>query len=212
MRIPSGSTDKRLIFVAVDATDLKTREPGLTGFTVYRSRNGGTPVAYTTPTVTELSSANMPGVYALTVDEDTTITAGVDEEDYCVHITHASMAPVTRTVELFRPKLTEGTTVTVAQNGVSLADGAVSAAALATAGGNKIADHVLRRTYANARASSDGDAVVFRSPMGMLSHFVNKWDVVGGNLVLKHEDDTTTFASKALTTDGAALAIVGMDP
>lgn len=61
MRVPSGSTDRVLAFVAVDATDLKTRETGLSSFTVYRSRNGATPVAYTTPTVTELSGANMPG-------------------------------------------------------------------------------------------------------------------------------------------------------
>ena len=31
---------------------------------------------------------------------------------------------------------------------------------------DRIADHVLRRTYANARASSDGDAVNFRSRLG----------------------------------------------
>jgi hypothetical protein len=118
MRIASGRTDAKLSFVAVDATDLKTRETGLTSFTVYRSRNGGTATAYTTPTVTELSSANMPGVYVLTVDEDTTITSGVDEEEYVVHITQASMAPVTRAVELYRPKATEGNTHAVDAGGV----------------------------------------------------------------------------------------------
>jgi hypothetical protein len=121
MRIPSGSTDKKLAFVAVDATDLKTRETGLTGFTVYRSRNGGTATVYTTPTVAELDATNMPGVYVLTVDEDTTLGAGVDEEEYVVHITQASMAPVTRAVELFRVKITQGETVTAA-NGAADAD------------------------------------------------------------------------------------------
>lgn len=117
MRIASGRTDAKLSFVAVDATDLKTRETGLTGFTVYRSRNGGAATAYTTPTVSELSSANMPGVYVLTIDEDTTITSGVDEEEYVVHITCAGMAPVTRAVELFRPKATEGNTLDVSAGG-----------------------------------------------------------------------------------------------
>lgn len=34
MRIPSGVTDQVVYFVAVDSTDLVTRETGLTGFTV----------------------------------------------------------------------------------------------------------------------------------------------------------------------------------
>lgn len=123
MRIPSGKTDVLIYFVAVDATDLKTRETGLSGFTVYRSRNGGAATAYTTPTVAELSAANMPGVYALTVDEDTTIAAGSDSEEYVVHITQAAMAPVTRTIELYRRDTTSGQTLTVTSGGVTLADG-----------------------------------------------------------------------------------------
>jgi len=59
MRIASGSSDRKIAFVALDSTDLKTRLTGLTSFTVYRSRNGGTATLYTTPTVTELSAANM---------------------------------------------------------------------------------------------------------------------------------------------------------
>jgi len=41
MRIPSGTTDQYIYFVALDATDGVTRETGLSSFTVYRSRNGG---------------------------------------------------------------------------------------------------------------------------------------------------------------------------
>jgi hypothetical protein len=107
MRIPSGSIDRYIFFVAVDSVDNKTRELNLTNFTVYRSRDGDTPVAYTTPTVVELSSSNMPGVYALLIDEDTTIDAAHETEEYAVHITQADMAPVTRTVELYRPTLDE---------------------------------------------------------------------------------------------------------
>jgi hypothetical protein len=119
MQIPSGATDRLIFFVAVDATDLKTRETGLTTFTVYRSRNGGAATVYTTPTVAEVSTANMPGVYSLVLDEDTTLTSGHDTEEYCVHITQASMAPVTRVVELYRPKFTEGQTAAMASNAVS---------------------------------------------------------------------------------------------
>lgn len=117
MRIESGATDRELAFVAVDATDLKTRETGLSSFTVYRQRNGGTPAAMTTPTISESSAANMPGVYTLLVDEDTTIGAGHDEEQMVFHITHAGMAPVTITAELYRPKITAGNTLGVESDG-----------------------------------------------------------------------------------------------
>jgi len=111
MRIPSGVTDQYVYFVAVDATDLTTRETGLTGFTVYRSRNGGAATAYTTPTTAELSSSNMPGVYSLLLDEDMTIDSGDDSQELCLHITNTGMAPVTRTVELYRREYTPGATL-----------------------------------------------------------------------------------------------------
>ena len=117
MRIPSGKLDQSIYFVAVDATDLKTRETGLATWTVYRSRNGAAEVAYTTPTVSEIDTTNMPGVYALLVDEDTTIGASSDSEEYCVHITHAGMAPVTRTIELYRRDTTSGRTLDVSTGG-----------------------------------------------------------------------------------------------
>lgn len=101
MRVPSGNTTTRIAFVAVDAADLQTRKTGLTGFTVWRSRNGATPVQYTSPDVTELDATDMPGVYALLLDEDTTIDAGFDSQEMVVHITAAGMAPVTRSIELY---------------------------------------------------------------------------------------------------------------
>ena len=103
MRIPSGVTDQYLYFVALDATDLRTRETGLSSFTVYRSRNGGAAAAYTTPTINETDSVNMPGVYELLLDEDMTIDAGDDSQEVVLHITASGMAPVTRTFELYRP-------------------------------------------------------------------------------------------------------------
>jgi len=119
VRIPSGVTDQVIYFVAVDATDLKTRETGLTSFTVYRARNGGAAVAYTTPTITEVDATNMPGVYSLLLDEDMTIGAGNDSEEVVLHITEAAMAPVTRTFELYRPKITMGNTLDVTAGGTA---------------------------------------------------------------------------------------------
>jgi len=117
MRIASGVTDQVIFFVAVDATDLKTREPALDTFTVYRSRNGGTATVMTTPTVAELDATNMTGVYSLLLDEDMDIDAGDETQEMCFHITHAGMAPVTRTIELYRPKITAGNTLGVESDG-----------------------------------------------------------------------------------------------
>lgn len=139
MRIPSGVTDQVIYFVAVDATDLKTRETGLASFTVYRSRNGGTATAYTTPTITEVSSGNMPGVYKFLLDEDMTIDSGDQSQEVCLHITHAGMAPVTRIFELYRPSVTAGETVGVSSGAVSnvttvngLASGVITATSIAS--------------------------------------------------------------------------------
>ena len=105
MRIPSGVTDQYINFVAVSSTDFSTRLTGLTGFTVYRSRDGGTPVAMTTPTIVELSAGNMPGVYALLCDEDMSMAAGNDSEEMVFDITVATMATVTRSIELYRTNI-----------------------------------------------------------------------------------------------------------
>jgi hypothetical protein len=115
-----------LYFVALDGTDLVTRKTGLTGFTVYRSRKGGAATAMTTPTVIEVDATNMPGVYALLVDEDTTVDSGSDSEEMVLHLTATGMAPVTRTVELYRRDVTSGRSVAVDANGrvdVSLIEG-----------------------------------------------------------------------------------------
>lgn len=117
MRVVSGNTTTYIYFVAVDATDFTTRETGLSSFTVYRSRNGGAAAAMTTPTINETDATNMPGVYELLLDEDMTIDSGDDSQEMAFHITHAGMAPVTRTIEIYRPKITAGVTAAVDGNG-----------------------------------------------------------------------------------------------
>ena len=100
MKIKSGNITTSLPFIAVDATDKETFETGLSSFTVYRSRNGSTPVAMTTPTVTEADATNMPGVYWLLMDEDTTLEEGVYEQTMVFRITHAGMFAVSLAVEI----------------------------------------------------------------------------------------------------------------
>jgi hypothetical protein len=241
MRIPSGVTDQYLYLVAVDATDLKTRETSLSSFTVYRSRNGAAAAAMSSPTVNETDSSNMPGVYELLLDEDMTIGAGNDSEEMVFHITHSGMAPVTRVIELYRPKITAGETLTVSSGAVSTCttnsdmrgtDSAATAAALATVDGivdailadtgtdgvvlaaatcNKIADHILRRTFAEARASSDGSSVIFRSLMGVVAKLTNKISVAGATLSIYSEDDSTVLGQQALTSDSTADPITAAD-
>ncbi len=121
MRMLQGTTDQYVYFVAVDSTDLKTRETGLTTFTVYYSINGGTATAMTTPTVNETDTTNMPGVYELLIDESgmTTLAAGDDTSELCLHITQADMAPVTRVIEIYREETTAGNTLDVTATGAA---------------------------------------------------------------------------------------------
>lgn len=119
MRIPSGVTDQYIYFFAADSTDYVTAETGLSSFTVYRSRNGAAAAAMTTPTINETDTSNMPGVYELLLDEDMTIGTGNDSEEMVFYITHAGMHPVTRTIELYRPKITAGNTLDVTTTGAA---------------------------------------------------------------------------------------------
>src|SRR3990167_4200780 len=90
LRVQSGDITQYIPFVAVDATDLKTRETTATltiaNITVYRQRGDGSVVLWTTPTITEASAANMPGKFNLLLDEDMDITEGKLTEVVTLHI------------------------------------------------------------------------------------------------------------------------------
>lgn len=161
MRFPSGVTDQYIYFVAVDATDFTTRETGLSTFTVYRARNGAAAAAYTTPTIAEVSSANLPGVYSLLLDEDMTIGSGNDSEEVVLHITHAGMAPVTRVFELYRNVVTAGETLGVSSGALqSIANDAITAASIAAnaIGSAEIADGAITAAKI-ATGAIDADAL-----------------------------------------------------
>ena len=121
MRVATGDNSRYLYYVAVDPTDLKTPETGLTSFTVAHSVAGGGDVAWTTPTTAQVDATAAPGLYALLLDEMPAITSGVDEQEVAIIISHASMRTVFRTVELYRPKVTAGETLAVA-SGITTAD------------------------------------------------------------------------------------------
>ena len=129
MRFASGTTDQYVHFMALDSTDFTTPETGLTGFTVYRSRNGAAAAAMTTPTVAEVDATNMAGVYTLLLDEDMTLSAGNETEAMAFYLTQASMAPVVLEIELYRPVGSGGDIL--AANVVQIDGNATSAARLA---------------------------------------------------------------------------------
>lgn len=162
MRIPSGITDQYVYFVAVDASDLKTRETGLSSFTVYRSRNGAAAVAMTTPTINETDASNMPGVYELLVDEDTTIDSGDDSQEMVFHITHAGMAPVTRVIELYRPKITAGETLAVSSGAAAqtITDYGLDHLVSASVAGADVADNSVFARLVSSSATADWDDFV----------------------------------------------------
>ena len=118
MRIPSGVTTRSVYFYAVDSTDFTTPETGLSSFTVYRSRDGGAAAAMTTPTISETSSVNMAGVYEILLDEDMTIAATSDSEEITFHISHAGMAPVVRTIDLYRRTVETNETISATSGAV----------------------------------------------------------------------------------------------
>jgi hypothetical protein len=185
MRIPSGTTDQYIYFVAVDPTDLKTRETGLSSFTVYRSRNGGAAAAYTTPTVNETDTTNMPGVYELLLDEDMTIDSGDSSQEVCLHITHASMAPVTRIFELYRSPVTVGETITVSSGAVSSVTTTATATAVTTVNG--LAAGVITAA-AIATGAIDADALAADAGTEIGTAV---WATAARTLTALDEDSTT---------------------
>lgn len=76
---------------------------------------------------------------------------------------------------------------------------------------NKIADHTIRRTFANARASSDGDAVTFRSLLGAIAKLVNRWNISGSTLTVYAEDDATSIGTQTATGDASAEPITQLN-
>lgn len=74
-----------------------------------------------------------------------------------------------------------------------------------------IADHVLRRSWASAGASSDGDTLSLRSLLGAVAKLVNKVAISGSTLTVYQADDSTSLGTQTLTSDSNAAPITGAD-
>ena len=186
MKYASGTVDQYLYFVALDATDLITRETGLSGFAVKRSRNGSAWTSMTTPTVTEIGD----GVYALLLDEDMTIGAGNLTEEMAFHITHGSMAAVTRTIEVYDA----ASVVDLSTVEDAIADVQTSVDALPTE--TEIATAVLTRAIDSDQAAANAKCLAW-----MIAMSLNMKDITGSTLTVKKTDNLTTFFSQSVVVD-----------
>lgn len=215
MKIPSGVTDQYVYFVAVDSIDYVTRETGLSSFTVYRSRNGGASAAMTTPTINETDSTNMPGVYELLLDEDMTLDSGDQSQAMVFHITATGMAPVTLQIELYRPTVTTGQTITVASgvaeaNAVQISDDATSADNLETACTNYSATRGLSGTALPAVAADGAGGLPISDAGGLdldtMNSNVSAILTDTGALRVKKNTALANFPFPMLNTSGAPTA------
>lgn len=191
MRLASGVSDQYIYFEAQDPYSgvLLT---GLSGFTVHRSRNGNAAAAFTTPTINETDSSNMPGVYELLMDEDMTIDSGDETQEMIISIAQASMKPVRRVIELYRPKITVGETLTVASG--ALGANTVTASSLATDAVAEIVAAVWDETLTGANhnvATSAG-----RRLREISNNVVTSGTAQGGST------NTITLAAGASATNG----------
>lgn len=76
---------------------------------------------------------------------------------------------------------------------------------------NKMADHTIRRSFASAAASSDGDTKSFRSLLGAVAKLVNRIIAASGTLTVYEADDSTALGTQSITTDSSADPITVLD-
>lgn len=85
----------------------------------------------------------------------------------------------------------------------------ITAAALGATERSAIADAILDRDMSTG---ADSGSTTVRTPRQALRFLRNKWDIATGTLTVKKEDDSTTSWTAAMSTDAAAVPIIGSDP
>ena len=188
-----------LIGPFIDDLDGRTAETGL-ALDIEVSKNGQALANKSDVTVpTHDSAGDVEGYYNCELDTTDTGTLGI-----LTIVAHASgFLPIRLDYQIVTANWFD-TMCSTDQLDVNVTN-------IAAAAANKIADHIWRRTFANIRASSDGDSPTFRSGLGLMGKFVNRLYRSGANLLITQENDTTTFGTQAMTTDSGADPITELD-
>ncbi len=115
MRAEHASTYVQCYFLAVDSTDLLSPLTGVSGWSVYWSRNGNAPATQLlSPDIVEIDPDNMPGLYCIRLSDATmTDLDGVDGFDdrtllnveLVLRISSSGMAAVYRSILIYRAEL-----------------------------------------------------------------------------------------------------------
>lgn len=185
------------------ATGAATDADSVPSYRVYEDETG---TAILTGSMAKLDDAGTTGFYS----EQLTLSAANGFEvgkSYTIYIS-ATVATIVGTMShTFQVEAAPATAAAVA----ALPTVTTIWAGITAAAARTIADHVLRRSWASAAASSDGDTLSFRSLLGAVAKLVNKVAVSGSTLTVYKEDDSTSLGTQTLTTDASASPITGAD-
>lgn len=186
MIITNGSTPT-LVFLLVSAEDAVTGIESATAITVQMSQNGGN-FAPAAGSVTEIAG----GWYQIPLSATETNTDGP-------LIVRAS------------GKDSSGEDTFEWRDIHQVQSLAPPAIELDTATLDRIADHVLRRNFASAAASADGDTKQFRSLLGAVAKSVNRVELNERTLNIYEADDTNVLGSQTVAVNNNPPAITGLD-
>lgn len=189
-KIVKGDTPT-VVFLLTDATDNETAETGLSATaSVTISKDGGS-FAAVTNSVAEIGS----GWYKVALTATETNTAGpliIEASDTGTN--------TWRWVYLVEENIpTQISDATAADVDALM---------------NEIADHVLKRAFGSAAASSDGDggtSPAYRSLMGVIAKQANRTAMSGSTLTIYEDDDSTSFFTQTATTNASADPITELD-
>jgi hypothetical protein len=92
----------------------------------------------------------------------------------------------------------------------ALGTDAISEASISTAGGNKLADMILRRQTANVEASSFGDEINRKSLYGAVAQQQHRVAIVGDTITNYRSDGATSLGGRTITSSAAAAPITGI--
>ncbi len=77
---------------------------------------------------------------------------------------------------------------------------------------SQLADIILRRNWDTALAAGHGDAETGRNLLAAISRFINRWAIVGTDLIIYGADGVTPYLTIAVSASTAAEPVVGMEP